>query len=87
MTMPASNQTTRPLWMDFALCAEVDPELWFPEKGHHDIARAAKRICATCPVIDDCLSYAFRIGADAGIWGGLTAEERRVLLRNSRRAA
>jgi len=51
------------------------------------MVRAAKRICAACPVIDDCLSFAFRIGADSGIFGGMTAEERRTLLRGRRRAA
>jgi WhiB family transcriptional regulator, redox-sensing transcriptional regulator len=87
MTLPASNQTSRRLWMDLALCAEVDPELFFPEKGHNDIARAAKRVCAACPVTAECLNFAFLIGADSGIFGGTTAEERRALLRQRRRAA
>jgi len=85
---PAPSPRRRPpLWMDFALCAEVDPELFFPEKGHHEISRAAKRVCAACPVTAECLNFAFLIGADSGIFGGTTAEERRVMLRQRRRAA
>ena len=36
-----------PGWMGAALCAETDPELFFPDKGH---ARGAKRVCRACPV-------------------------------------
>jgi WhiB family transcriptional regulator, redox-sensing transcriptional regulator len=81
---PAPERPAPPMWMDLALCAEVDPDLFFPETGRNDVMRAAKRICAACPVIDDCLTFAFRIGADTGIFGGLTAEERRVLLQRPR---
>ena len=77
----APKRTGPPLWMDLALCAEVDPELFFPEPGRNDVVRAAKRVCAACPVTADCLNFAFLIGADAGIFGGTTAEERRMLLR------
>jgi WhiB family redox-sensing transcriptional regulator len=85
--MPASNQTRPPDWRDEALCTQTDAEIFFPEKGHGDTARAAKRVCAACPVTAECLNFAFLIGADYGIFGGTTAEERRVLLRDSRRAA
>ena len=52
---PAAGTT----WRDFAACLTVGPEIFFPEKGENDLSRAAKRICATCPVTSNCLSFAF----------------------------
>ncbi len=42
--------------------------------------KAAKAICATCPVRQPCLDYALRIREPHGIWGGLNEAERRQLL-------
>ncbi len=81
---PRSSGAT---WRDFAACLSIGPEPFFPDKGQADLARAAKRVCATCPVTAECLNFAFAIGADFGIFGGTTAEERRTLLRRERRAA
>jgi WhiB family redox-sensing transcriptional regulator len=63
-------------WQDRALCAQVDPELWFPEKGCTAQALAAKRICRRCPVKAPCLADALERHAQDGIWGGLTYYER-----------
>ena len=41
-------------WKDDGLCAQIDPELWFPEKGHN--AAQARRICFRCPVRPQCLT-------------------------------
>lgn len=61
-----------------ALCAEVDPELWFPEKGGS--SRAARRICARCPVSDACLQEALTAeGGVFGIWAGTSHLERLAL--------
>jgi WhiB family redox-sensing transcriptional regulator len=62
----------------------MDPELFFPvgEAGPALMqAEAAKRICASCPVRANCLASALRAGESAGIWGGTTPEERRILRR------
>lgn len=40
-------------WRDAALCAQTDPELFFPPLGG-DNGAAAKAICARCPVLDRC---------------------------------
>jgi WhiB family redox-sensing transcriptional regulator len=66
-------------WRDDALCAQVDPDLWFPEKGGS--TGQAKQLCQVCPVIDDCLSYALTQSSsdDWGVWGGTTEHERRQL--------
>ena len=61
-----------------ALCAEIDPELWFPEKGQPN--RPAKQVCASCPVRTACLQYALEHSERFGVWGGLSERERRRLL-------
>lgn len=62
-------------WMLEARCLDADPEAFFPEKGGS--TREAKRICAACPVRDDCLQYALENDERFGIWGGLSERERR----------
>lgn len=64
-----------------AACAEADPELWFAATGQNQWTREAKRICATCPVISECLEYALPLQFLFGVWGGLTADERARLRR------
>ena len=66
-----------PEWQEGALCAQTDPEVFFPEKGGS--VQAAKRICWRCDVRTDCLQYALGTGEPFGIWGGLTGPERRKL--------
>lgn len=73
-----------PKWMDDALCLEVDPEMFFPEKGQSP--RDAKRICAKCEVREDCLLWALDRHERMGIWGGKTAKER-AGMRARRRVA
>jgi WhiB family transcriptional regulator, redox-sensing transcriptional regulator len=69
-------------WRDRALCAEVDPELFFPDKG--ESSRPAKRVCAACEVRAECLQQALDRGERFGVWGGLSERERRVLERERR---
>lgn len=60
-----------------ASCAKVeDPEVFFPDGGadHWDKVAEAKAICATCPVIDQCLQHGANF-EKVGIWGGLTPSE------------
>jgi len=71
-------------WRESAVCAQTDPEMWFPDKGGS--IRLAKRICASCPVTAPCLDYALDHGMRHGVWGGLTERERR-LLRHEQEAA
>ena len=69
-------------WQDLALCAQTDPEAFFPEKGGS--SRDAKRICARCEVKAECLDYALTRDIRYGIWGGLSERERRGAKRNRR---
>ncbi len=68
-------------WQERALCAQTDPEAFFPEKGGS--TREAKKICAQCPVRAECLEYALANDERFGIWGGLSERERRRLRRRA----
>ena len=62
-------------WQERALCAQTDPEAFFPEKGGS--TREAKRVCLSCDVRVECLDYALENDERFGIWGGLSERERR----------
>ncbi|GAA2177057.1 hypothetical protein GCM10009847_01460 [Leucobacter tardus] len=64
-------------WQSDALCAQTDPEAFFPEKGGS--TREAKKICESCEVRSECLQYALENDERFGIWGGLSERERRRL--------
>jgi WhiB family transcriptional regulator, redox-sensing transcriptional regulator len=68
-------------WQDKALCAQTDPEAFFPEKGGS--TREAKKVCASCEVKSECLDYALANDERFGIWGGLSERERRKLKRRA----
>ena len=72
-------------WQREALCAQVDPDLWFPEKGGS--AAEPKRTCLACSVRTECLDYALANGERHGVWGGKSERERRRLLREAEVAA
>jgi len=74
LTAPPTDQ-----WQDRALCAQTDPEAFFPEKGGS--TREAKKICLGCEVRHECLEYALAHDERFGIWGGLSERERRRLKR------
>jgi WhiB family redox-sensing transcriptional regulator len=64
-------------WQDAARCAEVDPEIFYPERG--ESARPAKQVCQGCEVRAACLAFAVDNGIAFGIWGGLSERQRRRL--------
>ena len=68
-------------WQDRALCAQADPEAFFPEKGGS--TRDAKKTCRACEVRAECLEYALEHDERFGIWGGLSERERRRLKQAS----
>lgn len=76
-------------WRRRAACRTEDPELFFPiGEGLAALLQAevAKRVCARCPVMDECLEWAMNTRQDAGVWGGLAEDERRSMRRADRRA-
>ncbi|MGQ0669928.1 MAG: WhiB family transcriptional regulator [Actinomycetota bacterium] len=77
-------------WVQRARCRDEDPELFFPI-GTTGLAaaqvEAAKAICMRCDVRAECLEWALVTAQDAGVWGGLSEDERRALRRARRRGA
>lgn len=64
-------------WQEQALCAQTDPDLWFPDVGHS--TAAAQEICRRCPVQFQCAQAGE--WEQHGVWGGLTTGQRRNLFR------
>ncbi|MFJ1754767.1 WhiB family transcriptional regulator [Kitasatospora sp. NPDC088134] len=77
-------------WQLRGACRSADARLFFHPPGergqaHDDRDRAAKAVCARCPVRERCLGHALETRERYGIWGGRTEEERQSLLRRHRR--
>jgi WhiB family redox-sensing transcriptional regulator len=78
-------------WMEWGLCRETDPAMFYPEQHESGLAHLAKKVCDTCEVRSDCLRYALNNMTDMhdagmfGIWGGTSRDER--LRMTGRRAA
>lgn len=100
-TAPVEPVTGRPMteavkpapegdWRVRAACATEDPNLFFPTGTHRqvrDLSRDAQRVCFRCPVIEKCLKWALESGEDVGVFGGLSAEDRRRMRRGQSRIA
>ena len=61
----------------------VDAELFFPFAHSRSTAYAeqvadAIKVCDVCPVKAACLTFALNAGIDYGVFGGQSAEQRRV---------
>jgi len=69
-------------WESHAVCAQTDPEVFFPKKGGS--TRKSKNICLSCPVQKDCLANALIHNYEHGILGGKSAGERRALNRKAK---
>ncbi len=69
-------------WREAASCLDVPEDVtFFPDKEDVGAIAKAKAICATCPVADECLSWAIDTNQAEGVWGGHTAKERRAIRR------
>ncbi|MGX1248614.1 hypothetical protein RKD48_001125 [Streptomyces ambofaciens] len=80
--------TLSPAWRDQAACRTEDPDLFFPAgtEGPSSLQiEKAKAVCRRCPVAEACLAYAFNHPVNDGIFGGLTAGERRTIVRRHMR--
>lgn len=73
----------RPEWMEEGLCAQSDPDAWYPGEGGSPVP--AQEICngrerePGCPVRDECLAYALANDERFGVWGGLSEKQRKKL--------
>ena len=75
--LPVPTRVTDLSWLDDGRCREVGGDTWFPDKGKSPAA--AKRVCRACPVQQACLAWAVATNPECGVFGGLTARERRRL--------
>jgi WhiB family redox-sensing transcriptional regulator len=69
-------------WRAYAACASVDPEIFFPVGYGREARRQtadAKAVCQRCPSRTACLKWALETGQHAGVWGGLSEDERSEL--------
>lgn len=69
-------------WQFEGACRDTDSAVFYHPEGERGAARqareaAAKAVCARCPVVSACRAHALASGEPFGIWGGLSAEERR----------
>jgi WhiB family redox-sensing transcriptional regulator len=71
-------------WMAHGNCAQEPPGTLFPVDGIG--TEVARRICADCPVRQECLEYALANRIDHGVWGGASERERRRILKRRRLA-
>ncbi len=77
-------------WVHHARCRDEDPELFFPVGNSGPAALqidAAKSVCFSCVVREQCLEWAMATGQESGVWGGMSEDERRALRRARRRSA
>lgn len=87
MSTPASSlalAVADDSWRDHARCRDTDPELFFPVGTTGNALMAidyAKRVCAECAVMQECLEFALDTNQDSGVWGGHSEEERRAIRR------
>lgn len=73
-------------WADRGACRDARDDVHFPtgaedSPGYRLAAAIAKRECAGCPVIAECLAHALDTREPHGVWGGTTPAERRALTR------
>jgi WhiB family redox-sensing transcriptional regulator len=82
----------------FGVYYEIGIDIWFPPEnpggpkegrgvsGEKERIRRAKKLCAQCPVINECLAYA--IAHDClGVWGGMDTGERRAYAKGHKLAS
>ena len=78
------NQRGADDWRARSACKDQDPELFFPigTSGPALIqTEQAKAVCRQCPVRDECLQWSLDSGQEAGVWGGMSEQERDAIKR------
>ncbi len=65
-------------------CRHMDVTLFVPEHETPRSTEVARKVCATCPQVEQCRDYAVPLPQLRGVWGGTSSEQRRRL-RSMRR--
>jgi WhiB family redox-sensing transcriptional regulator len=85
---PCFKESDLMTWRNRAACLDEDPDLFFPigntGPAHLQIEEA-KTVCRRCEVVEACLKRAIEFGQEAGVFGGLSEDERRALKRRDAR--
>jgi WhiB family redox-sensing transcriptional regulator len=76
------HDDTATAWMAHGACRNYPPAVFFPSDGVG--VERARAICATCPVVAECLEHALEHRIDHGVWGGCSERERRRILKRRR---
>lgn len=79
-------------WQLLGACRGADPNIFFHPEGERGPARearekAAKAICASCPVRVTCAEHALTVREPYGVWGGLSEDEREAIYARSSKYA
>lgn len=82
--MKNNDKVMRPDWMAQAACKAIEGELFYPDHTAATAALDAKKICRMCPVIRECLQWAFKVDDQWAVLGGMTARERVALRKRVR---
>jgi WhiB family redox-sensing transcriptional regulator len=72
--------------MKEAACRHSNPDAFFPELGGDSkkTCAAARIVCSTCSVKQECLDYAIEHHELHGVWGGMTKVERRAYAKEQK---
>ena len=81
-SIPVADPDSTTGWMALGLCRMYAPSVFFPSDGVG--VDRARKICATCSVVDTCLEYALYNRIEHGVWGGCSERERRRILKRRR---
>ena len=71
-------------WRFHGICRD-EPEAWFPGSNDEAGIAAAKKDCATCPVIAQCREWALDTKEPHGVWGGMSERDRAAKLAPPKR--
>ncbi|MFZ8998725.1 MAG: WhiB family transcriptional regulator [Ilumatobacteraceae bacterium] len=84
-TSPLPDPDSPTAWMGQGRCRMFPPAVFFPSDGVG--VDKARKICATCPVVEQCLEHALEHRIEHGVWGGCSERERRRILKRRRSGA
>ena len=79
-------------WQELGACRGLQTSMFFHPDYERGPARerresTAKAVCRACPVLEQCRTHALQVHEPYGIWGGLSAQERKTLQRRESRVS
>jgi len=77
-------ERSRPKFYQWAACKGQKTETFFPAQGQSSLMKKSIEVCFTCAVQEDCHRYAIEEKIEHGVWGGSSADTRRVWIRENK---